>query len=423
MTTPTYTSPFTGTVVTPTDVSYYQLTFTTNQQLVWPTVVNSQQPPAARIIDANAQAAGLYLYLPSATEGAVGSDILIRNLGFQPFTVLDAEGGETVAVPAGKAVYFYLTDNSTLAGEWGNISFGVGTSYADAATLAGYGLISQDGKLCVSQNVIAITAPPVIDNTSRASTYLWNGGAATVTLPSIALLTPGWFIGFRNNGTGAVTCAAQSPSTINGASSITVNPGESGYLLYQPETGNYFTIGLTPPSNIVFTSAVFDVDAIPGNTLNLTGYAPIIQTYDSSSGTRTQTLLVELPAITQLYILSNITDTSAYNVTFKVFGSSQAPLAIPSGQQVIVVSDGNFLYPITQSSSSHFFVVSGSAIAPAFSFVDDTTTGLYLVGSGILAATANGKQIMRMDYTNTLAPKVVTPAAFTATGGISGGTF
>lgn len=173
----------------------------------------------------------------------------------------------------------------------------------------------------------------------------------------------------------------------------------------------------------MFTSAVFDVDAIPGNTLNLTGYAPIIQTYDSSSGTRTQTLLVELPAITQLYILSNITDTSAYNVTFQVFGSSQAPLAVPSGQQLIVLSDGNFLYPITQSSSSQFYAVSGSQIAPAFSFVDDTTTGMYLVGSGILGLTANGKQIMRMDYTNTLLPKVVTPAAITATGGISGGTF
>lgn len=423
MTTPTYTSPFTGTVVTPTDVSYSQLTFTTNQQLVWPQIVNPDQPTASRIIDADAQGAGLYVFLPNAKEGAVGTDVLIRNLGFQPFTVVDADGQAGVIVASGKAVYFYLTDNSTTGGEWGNVTFGAGTSFADAATLAGYGLTAQNGKLSLSQNVVAITAPPILDDSSRASTYLWNGGAAVVTLPPVATLTPGWFIGFRNNGTGAVTCAAQAPSLINNISSITVNPGESGYLLFQPETGNYFTIGLTPPSNIVFTSAVFDVDAIPGNTLNLTGYAPIIQTYESSSGTRTQTLLIELPAITQLYIFSNVTGSSAYNVTFQIFGSSQQPIVVPPNQQLIVLSDGNFLYPITQTSNTTFDAVTGSQIAPPFTFITDTTTGMYLVGSGILGFTANGKQIMRLDYSNPLAPKIITPAAFTATGGISGGTF
>ena len=40
MTTPVYTSPFTGTVVTPTDVSYSSLTFSVNTPLFWPAIVN-----------------------------------------------------------------------------------------------------------------------------------------------------------------------------------------------------------------------------------------------------------------------------------------------------------------------------------------------------------------------------------------------
>ena len=419
----TYTSPFTGNVITPTDVSYYALQFSVNQQLVWPEVVNPGEPPAARIIDAVAANPNLVVFLPPANQGSVGSDILIRNLGANPFTVVDAGGIETVAVEVGKAVYFYLTENSTPAGDWGNIAFGVGTSYADASTLAGYGLTTQNGKLCVSQNVVAITAPPVIDDTSRANMYLWNGGAANVILPSTAELTPGWFIGFRNNGTGAVTCSAPSPITINGLAKITVNPGESGYMLYQPETASYFTIGLTVPTNVVFTSATFDVDAIPGNALNLTSYSPIIQTYESTTGFRTQTLLVTMPAITQLYILSNNTTTSAYDVTFQIEGSSQRPLIVPPGNQIIVLSDGNFLYPIIQSSSSQYDGVPGSSVAPSFSFLNDNTTGMFLPGSGILGFTAAGKQIMSLDYTNPLDPKVITPASFTALGGISGGQF
>ena len=99
----TFTSPFTGTVVTPTDVSYYALNFDTNTQLYWPTVVNPTQVPAARIMDCVASAGGLTILLPDASQGAVGTDILIRNLGAYSFVVEDAAGGETITVDAGQA--------------------------------------------------------------------------------------------------------------------------------------------------------------------------------------------------------------------------------------------------------------------------------------------------------------------------------
>ena len=113
---PTFTSPFTGDVVQPTDVSYYALSFSSNTQLYWPTVVNPTQVPAARIMDCVASAGGLTILLPDASQGAVGTDILIRNLGAYSFVVEDAAGGETITVAAGQAQYLYLTDNSTEIG-------------------------------------------------------------------------------------------------------------------------------------------------------------------------------------------------------------------------------------------------------------------------------------------------------------------
>ena len=106
MTTPTYTSPFTGTVVQPTDVSYYALALTSNTQLYWPAVVNPTQVPAARIMDVTPAASSLVLALPQADQGAVGTDILINNKGSFSITVTDFAGAETVTIAPGKGYYF-----------------------------------------------------------------------------------------------------------------------------------------------------------------------------------------------------------------------------------------------------------------------------------------------------------------------------
>ena len=162
----TFTSPFTGNVVQPTDVSYYALNFSSNTQLYWPTVVNPTQVPAARIMDCVASVDGLIILLPDATQGAVGSDILFRNLGAHAFTVTDAAGAESITVAVGAAKYVYLTNNTTLGGTWSNIAFGVGTSYADAVTLQGAGLTTVSGQLATTQNVCLLyTSPSPRDRT------------------------------------------------------------------------------------------------------------------------------------------------------------------------------------------------------------------------------------------------------------------
>jgi len=419
---PTFTSPFTGTVVQPTDVSYYDLQFSDNVQLYWPAVVNPSQVPAARIIDANAADSDLSIYLPQGDQGAVGTDILIRNVGAEDITVVDFDGGAGVLIEPGIAIYFYLTDNTTPAGVWSNVTFGAGVSSADAASLAGYGLAALGGTLNVTQNIAEVSAPPTIQNESRATTFVWISGNGTFTLPAVAGLSAGWFIGFRNGGTGALTIQGQGLSQINGQPSIQTSPGDSGYIVYQQSTGNFFTVGLSSPATSTFTSATYDVDAIVGNTFSLVSFAPIIQTYVALTGARTQTLTVTLPAITQIYVISNDTASGTYNLEFELSGSVSSPVVVSAGQLVLLLSDGNTLYVISQTTSGTFFANNGSQSAPSYSFVNDNETGMYLVGLSVLGLTANGVQMLEIDNSNLANPNITTPATLTA-GLISGGTF
>jgi len=418
----TFTSPFTGNVIQPTDVSYYALSFSTDTQLYWPAVVNPTQVPSARIMDCVASTTGLSILLPDATQGSVGEDILFRNLGANTFVVKDAAGGESISIAAGKARYVYLTDNSTVGGVWDSIEFGAGTSYADAAALQGAGLTTVSGRLATTQNIVNVTTSPTISDASRASTFVWGSGAGSFTLPVISTLSTGWFIGFRNSGTGALIISSQSPSLINGSSSVTANPGDSGFIFFDNNTSNFITVGLSALANITFTSATYDVDSIPGSTFSLVTFAPIIQTYIAQSGSRSTTLTITLPATTQLYIFNNNTGHSDYNIQFQIQGSAQPPLAVGTGNIATVLSDSQNLFLLTSTSSNIFYAVDGIATAPSYTFLSDVTTGMYLVGSNILGFAANGVEVAYIDNTNTLLPKFKINATLTADL-ISGGTF
>lgn len=421
MTTPIYVSPFTSTVITPTDVSYLALPFSANTSLFWPSTVSGTQTPAARIIDCVASTSGLIIKLPEGDQGTLGADILFRNLGAFAFTITDFSGGNSVSVPVGISKYFYLVNNSTTAGTWNNVTFAAGTSYADAASLAGAGLTTVSGKLASTQNILDTTTTPTINDASRAATFVWNAGAGTFTLPPASSLSTGWFIGFRNNGTGTLALNPTSPNLINNQTSININPGDSGFIMLSNTDSGFITVGLANPNVTSFTAATYDVDSLPGTTFSLVNYAPIIQTYVAQSGTRTATLAVTLPAITQLYVIANNTNQTGYNITFKNQGSSQASFVLSAGEVVTLLSDGTNLYPLTQSTTNLFYATNGSATLPAFSFTNDTTTGMYLGTAGVLGLTANGVEIVNIENTNLSVPAIVTINGTLVANLISGG--
>ncbi|CAB4129446.1 hypothetical protein UFOVP118_61 [uncultured Caudovirales phage] len=417
----TFTSPFTGTVVEPTDVSYYALSFTANTQLYWPAVVNPTQVPAARIMDCATSVAGLKIFLPQGNQGSVGSDILFRNTGSVAISIVDFSGDLSVTLSPGIARYFYLSDNTTEDGVWQNVTFGAGTSTADAASLQGAGLTTLVGKLAVTSNVVSISSVPTLNDNSRAVSYVWTSGAGTIPLPVAATITDGWWIGFRNGGTGTLTFTPTSPSTINGQTSININPNNSGFIYFQKSTGNYFTLGFAAEVNTTLTSATYDVDSIVGSSLSLVANAPNIQNYVALSGTRTTNLTVTLPNITQMYALINATTSAGYSITFVISGTS-ASITLPAGQVAVVVASGNALYIISQTTTNIFYGPYGSASVPTFSFTLDSTSGMYMVGSKILALSANATNILTLNGTNTSSLQVSTPATFNAAL-ISGGSF
>ena len=97
-----YTNPYTGQTVSPSQVGYEQLTISVNTVLQWPVNGNTTDV-VANIVEINATASGLSLYMPAATQVSVGQSALIRNIGSNPFTVVDSLGGTIVSVPSGIA--------------------------------------------------------------------------------------------------------------------------------------------------------------------------------------------------------------------------------------------------------------------------------------------------------------------------------
>lgn len=417
-----YVSPFTGDVVQQTDVTYYELNFSQDVQLFWPLVVNPTQVPAARIMDCTAFGTGLNIRLPDATQGSNGTDIFIRNMGGEVFFVQDFTGNLSATVAVGEVKYFYLSDNTTPAGVWQDITFGAGTSAADAAALAGPGLAAISGRLAVTDNIVEVSVTPTLTETNRATTYVWTGGNGVLNLPAVSGLNAGWFIAFRNNGNGNLTLTPPSGSQINNAGSLTAAPGNSGYIIFKQDTGNFFTVGVSQPSNVTLSSANYDVDAISGPTFSLVSFAPTIQTYVALSGTRTTDLNVILPGTTQLYVILNSTGTATYNLTFQISGSSQVPVTIPNGTAATILCDSSYIYVLTQVAVNNFYGQNGSAGAPPFTFINDITTGMYLPAVGVLGLTANGIEMLNIDNSNTSNPVISTPAEFDAKL-IAGGTF
>lgn len=234
-----YNSPFTGNVIQPTDVSYRAITLSSNLQLAWPINGSTTDDAAARIMEVTTDSTANQLWMPPANQASVGQDALIRNVGAVPLDVYDFDGQNTiVTIAAGQAQYIYITANPDESGTWGIIAYGIGSSGADAATLAGYGLIAIGQTLNQSQPVTNFSSNYTAQFSDLSNCYAWTGGSGTLTLPTAASLGNSWFMLVRNAGTGSLTVTGTGGNLINGSarlfSSQTTRP--SLFALAQPST-------------------------------------------------------------------------------------------------------------------------------------------------------------------------------------------
>lgn len=410
----TYVSPFTGDVIQPTDVSFRAFTLSADTTLAWPVNGNATGNYAARIMEVTPTAGGLSLIMPPANETSVGTDSLIRNMTGTPFTVKTNTGATIVTVAAGKAEYIYVTDNSTVGGTWGIIDFGAGTSSADAATLAGYGLLAISSTLNQSHPASDFSNGYTFVAADRAQTKVWNSGSGTASLPSVATVGNNWFFLIKNNGTGSLVVDANGSEMIDGGLTKTFAPTESAFVIC---TGSeWVTVGYGQNTTFVFNALVKPVTG-GSYTISPSEASNTIQEY---VGNLVSNVTAIYPPAVNLYVISNQTVDNGFNLTITTGIVGSAVAIVPPGNQVTLICDGtNFLNAnTTQAGATIISLVNGTVSTPALNFAAETSTGIYRPSAGKLDISILANQIVEVS-----ASGVSVTGTGTFSNGISGGVF
>lgn len=411
-----FLSPFTGNVIQPTDVSYRTVTLNANTTLEWPINGSATDNYVARIMNVTATAGSLTLRMPPANQASVGEDSLVRNVGATTFTLADYAGNTITTIAAGEAKYVYITTNATSAGTWGLIAFGVGTSNADAAVLAGEGLKAIGSTLNQAYDVTTFSSNYTAVDGDRASAQVWTGGSGTLTLPSATVVGEDWFVLVRNGGTGTLTVSPSGGQLINGAASLAMQPADSAVVISSGSA--WYTVGLGRSTQFNFTQLT---KAVTTGTYTLTASeaSNVVQKY---TGTLSGNVTVNLPQTIQVYYITNQTDggVSNYQITFQTGVAGGAIATVPAGQQVILLCDSvNLLNASTiAAGASNISLVDGTAAAPALNFATETNTGIYRPGSGEFGITIVGTKRFGLTATG-----LAITGTGNFTGGVSGGLF
>ncbi|NBR23310.1 MAG: hypothetical protein EBU08_05945 [Micrococcales bacterium] len=410
-----FISPFTGNVIQPTDVSYRSVALSANTQLFWPINGGVTDNVAARIMDVTASTAGLSLSMPPANQASVGQDALIRNIGANTFTVKDAAGNSIASVAPSASRYIYITTNATIAGTWGNIAFGVGSSNVDAGALAGYGLKAITNTLNAAHNITTFSSAYTATASDRASYYVWNDGAGTLTLTSAVTLGNDWFMMLRNGGTGTLTVSPSSGDLINGAASISLQPSDSCFICCSGLA--FYTVGLGRSTQFNFTQLTKSVTS-GSYSLTSAEAANVVQKY---TGTLSGNVTITLPQTVQVYYITNQTNGTGagYQITFTT-GAGGGTATVPAGEQVILLCDSvNLLNASTIAAGAlNVSLVNGTVGAPSLNFASENSTGIYRPAVGELGMAILGTKLFGLSSAG-----LTISGTGTFTGGISGGVF
>jgi hypothetical protein len=328
----TYTDVFGGANIYPSEISYSSLTLTADVTLSWPEETGGDQPYATRIIDISSSSAGRSITLPPANAAGVGETILFNNIGSHTITVRNASGAQVVTVAASTLWQIYLAANSTAAGTWRALQYGVGVSAANASSLAGTGVVAVGTVLSQSVPVTTFNNDYAAGNTDRARMFNWTGAAGTLTLPSAPVVGNNWFIYLRNSGTGEIVADPSGLPLIDGEASLAFQPGESAIVAC--DGTNFYTIGFGQSATFAFDYTVIDVAgggeyALTGTELNRIAYKFIGELDDDRE--------IIVPETVQQYWVTNAT-TGAYDLKLKT--AAGTGVSVVQDERAIFYCDG-----------------------------------------------------------------------------------
>jgi hypothetical protein len=332
-----FTRVFGGQTVRPADVSYLALTLTSQDiSLAWPLEAPLSTDLVSMITDVDAQAAGLGVVMPDATQGSTGSLMIFNGVGAQSFSLFDQDGGTLALITPGTCWVLYLTDNSTVAGTWRVFQLGASVSQAQAATLAGNGLKAIGATLNLNLPVSSTSTDNItLSLSSRAGVYRWDGGAGTVNISASTTLGNGWVVGLRNDGSGTWTVTPNGADTVDGEATLALQPGDSCWLVTDGVSALY-TLGLGQASVTGFDYTSIDVAGAGDYTL--TG-AEVNRIAYKFTGVLTGDRTIIVPATVQQYWVNNAT-TGAFNFYVKTAAQTGDGVQVVQNERAILYCDG-----------------------------------------------------------------------------------
>lgn len=327
-----YTNVFGGSNIYPSDVSYEAVTLTADQTYFWPVEAAPGQNLIASIVDVTPSAGPFAIILPDATQASTGQTILFNNVGANAFVVKDADGVQVLSAAAGTTWQIYLTDNTTEAGTWRAFQYGAAASSANASALAGAGITAIGATLAQAYPTSGFNTNYTASTADRATTFIWTGGAGTLSLSAAATVGNNWFIQLRNEGTGTLIVDPAGSETINGLTTLNFDPGDSSLIVTDGTA--FYTIGFGQSAVFAFDYTSIDVAGTGNYTLS---GAELNRIAYSFTGVLTGNRNVIVPNTVQQYWVANNT-TGSY--TFTVKTASGTGVTVVAGSRTIMYCDG-----------------------------------------------------------------------------------
>ena len=335
--TSSYTEVFGGTNIYPADVSYLGFNLAAaDVVLAWPVETSAPNTladyPVARIMDVNSTGSSRKVFMPASDEASVGEVALFNNIGTTTFTVVNSIGGVICSVTPGTLWQVYMTSNTTAAGVWVAYQFGSTLSSANAAALAGFGLKAITTTLNQAITVVGLNSNYTAGVGDRAHMINWTGASGTISLTSSATLGDDWFLYVRNNGTSALTVDPSGSETINSATTLVMNPGDSAMIIC--DGTSFYTVGLG--KSAVFTFDYTQINVAGTGNYTLSGFELNRIAYDLI-GVLTGNRSIIVPATVQQYWINNTT-TGSFTLTVKT--ASGTGVVVPQNGAAILYCDG-----------------------------------------------------------------------------------
>jgi hypothetical protein len=376
-----FTEVFTGSSVASSNLTYLSVALSANITMAWASDSPNTPYPLSSINDVTPSGAGFSVTLPAGSNAANGSGGLFRNFGTDDFTVHLSDTTTLVTVAAGTSVFVYLQSNATTAGTWSSLVYGVGSAALSAGSVASPTVVAQANTLNSALPVSTVAADYTIPLAGRGNTYVWTGGVGTLSITASSTLGNNWFCLVRNSGTGALTLSPLSAGTIDGASTVALNPTET--CIVTCDGSAFYTIGQGRSATFVYSKLTKSVAGSSNVTLSATEYANTIQEF---TGALTGNISVIEPTVVGVYYITNSTSGS-YTLTVKT--AAGTGIVVAQGTRTVLYCDGtNVVAALTGTGSGTVTSVGTSA---DFTGGPITTSGTLALTNVITAGSyANG---------------------------------